>query len=81
MSERKNPSSPRGPGNTFWYISDDGEICRCRWNDAAWCNTTHVNVGEGAKIREWEILKLLNEAYRMGMDDQKLIIRNALGVN
>ena len=35
MSRCKREDSPYGPGNTFWYIDDDGEIIRCRWNDAA----------------------------------------------
>jgi hypothetical protein len=54
---------------------------RCHWNDAARCTRTFVSVAEGQKIREWELLKLLNEAYRMGMDDKQIMIRNALGVS
>lgn len=81
MSDKKDQSRPLGPGNTFWYINDDGEIYRCRWNDGAWCNATGVTISDGKKIREWEILKLINDAYKMGMADQQIIIRNALGVN
>lgn len=78
---RKDETIPHGPGNTFWYISDDGEIIRCRWNDSGWCSATGVYLSDNKKISEWQILKLVKEAYEMGMKDQKVIIKNALGVS
>ncbi len=78
---KKLEDRPYGPGNTVWFVDDQGEIIKCRWNDVAWSNRTFVNISGEQRISSWEILKLINDAYKMGMDDQKIIIKNALGVN
>jgi hypothetical protein len=77
LSENK----PYGPGNTFWYVDDDGEIMRCRWNDAGWKTRTFFNIrNEKTNSSEYEYLRLLKEAYESGMRDQLTIIQNCLGI-
>ena len=78
---RKDENRPHGPGNTFWYVDSDGEIIRCRWNDSGWCNRTFFNIREEKKYSsEYEYLKLINDAYKQGMEDQLKLIQNMLGI-
>lgn len=77
MSNKKDESRAYGAGNTFWYINDDGEVIICKYNDAAWCNRTQFNINE---MSEWRLLKLIDDAYKIGRSEQQVIIKNALGV-
>jgi hypothetical protein len=77
----KNQNMPYGPGNTFWYVDDDGEIMRCKWNDAGWCTRTFFNINDvKTSSGAYEFLKLLSEAYECGKKDQLIIIQNVLGI-
>lgn len=73
----KNKSKSHGPGNSFYYISDDGDLCFCKWNDAGWCTTTHKKADE---IKGHELLSLLETAYQNGLADQKQRTKNVLGI-
>lgn len=78
---KKDKNRPSGPGNTFWYVADDGEIMKCRWNDAAWCTRTFFNIEEEKTyISKYEYLKLINDAYEAGKRDQLKIIQNVIGI-
>lgn len=78
MTRPKIEDRPVGPGHTHWYVKEDGEICRSRWNDEAWCTYLGYNVNN---LRPWQLQKLLNDAYETGRTEQQLIIRRALGAD
>lgn len=67
---------PRAPGLTKFY-ERDGVLYRRRWNDPAWTNPV---VFEQGPFPAWMVANLLNDAFQLGMAEQKRIIRNALGI-
>lgn len=78
MTRPKIEGTPVGPGHTHWYVTEEGDICRSRWNDEAWCNHTGFNI---RNLQPWQVHKLLNEAYQTGRREQQIIIQRALGVS
>lgn len=72
-----------GPGHTQWYVDDEGEIMVAKWNDKAWRSRTFVFLEEiiGKNTHRNSIITLLNDAYREGMKDQQLIVKQALGID
>lgn len=79
---KHDPQYEYGPGNTRWYIDEDGEIMTARWNDRSWRNRTGVYVEEmiGKYSNSWQLLDLLQKAYEAGKKDQLTIIKQVLDI-
>lgn len=71
----------KGPGHTKFIANEDGSIWRRQWNDPSWttryCDASDL-VGALAPDR---ITRMLADAYEMGRDDQREIVRRAIGAS
>lgn len=70
-----------GPGNTQFIPNDDGSISVRRWNDPSWTTRFAEAPNLDGKFAPSLISHLLARAYEMGRDDQRQIIRNAIGTS
>lgn len=76
-SGKRREDLPRGPGNSHWYVNEEGWICWSRWNDAGWCNHLGMELG---RLTEFDIHKLTDHAYKTGMADARERIKRELGL-
>lgn len=80
---KHDPYDSRGPGHTKWFIDDEGEVMRVRWNDKSWTTRTRVfldNELVGKNTSRNDILKLIRDAYEEGMRDQLTKIKTILEI-